>query len=69
MVDKIRVAESVNVVQCDAGHCHIEFLDAEGNVFAEAVLDMDEALDIGLDMVDMADEEGEEGTPLGATVQ
>jgi hypothetical protein len=69
MADKIRLAESVNVVPCDEGHCHIEFLDADGNVFAEAVLDMDEALDVGLDMVDMADDGGEEGAPMGATVQ
>jgi hypothetical protein len=66
---KIRLADSVNVVECDEGHCHVEFLDGKGNVFAEAVLDMDYALDIGLDILEIADDGEEDGAPIGATVQ
>ena len=69
MATKIRVATSVNVCECDEGHCHLEFLDAKGNVFAEAILDMEEALDFGLDILEIADEEFAAGVPEGATVQ
>ena len=69
MATKIRVAASVNVCECDEGHVHLEFLDTKGNVFAEAVMDMDEALDFGLDILEIADEEFAEGVPEGATVQ
>jgi hypothetical protein len=69
MTKKIRMAHSLNVVPCDEGQVHVEFLDKNGAVFAEAVLEMDEALDIGLEMVDIADEDFEEGAPEGATMQ
>lgn len=69
MTTKIRTAHSINMNQCEEGHCHISFLDSKGNVFAECVLDMEQTLDFGLEMIGMSDEEFEEGVPEGATVQ
>ena len=67
--NEIMVADRINVVECDEGHVHFELLDDDGNVFAEAVLEMAEALDVGLEMVDIAEGGCEECVPEGATVQ
>ena len=66
---KIRVAASMNVCECDEGHAHIEFLNDKGEVFAECILDMEQALDVGCDLMEIADDEFMDGVPEGATVQ
>lgn len=66
---EILTAHRINLEWCDEGHAHFELLDEDGNVFAEAILDMEQALDIGLEMVEMADDECDECVPEGATVQ